>query len=246
MNYNVFFSPTGGTEKMVRYIGTQFGNKEDIDISLENSDCIMDKEDFCIVGVPSFGGRAPEIAVKRLQQLKGNQTPALIIVTYGNRAYEDTLKELEDVMEMQGFVCIGAAAIVTEHSIMHQFGMGRPNEEDYIEIDKFVTEIKKRLSSEYKKIKLPGNTPYKELKIASMQPQVSDNCEKCGLCARKCPAGAISIENPQQLDSDKCISCMRCVSICPYKARKCDEEKLEKMIERLKGVCSEYKQNEFY
>lgn len=58
MNYNVF-SPTGATKEVVKYIGEKFNAEKDIDISSEISGCIMGKDDFCVVGAPSFGGRLP-------------------------------------------------------------------------------------------------------------------------------------------------------------------------------------------
>lgn len=246
MNYQVFFSPTGGTRKVVEYMGEKFADPKEIDLSFEISDHQMTEKDFCIVGVPSFGGRVPEIAVQRLRKLHGKQTPALLIVTYGNRAYEDTLRELKDVLEEQGFLCIGAAAIVTQHSIMPQFGAGRPDADDYAEMDSFAEKIKERLLGVHQSVKVPGNVPYKEFRVVPMQPQVSENCEKCGLCVKECPVQAISLENPQVTDAEKCISCMRCVSICPVHARKCDEEKVKGITERLKEVCAAYKANEFF
>lgn len=124
-NYNVYFSPTGTTERVVKHMGESFGSMENIDLSrrdMKNHE--MKQGDFCIVGVPSFGGRVPGIATERLRKMKGDRTPAFLLVTYGGRAYEDTLVELKDVLEAQGFVCIGAAAIVAEHSIAHQIEAG--------------------------------------------------------------------------------------------------------------------------
>ena len=133
-NYNVYFSPTGTTERVVKHMGESFGSMENIDLSrrdMKNHE--MEQGDFCIVGVPSFGGRVPGIATERLRKIKGNRTPAFLLVTYGGRAYEDTLVELKDVLEAQGFVCFGAAAIVAEHSIAHQIEAGRPSAQDYDE-----------------------------------------------------------------------------------------------------------------
>lgn len=246
MNYQAYFSPTGGTKKVVQYMGAKFPDSKEIDLSSEISDCHMTKEDFCIVGVPSFGGRVPGIAARRIQHLHGDRTPALLISTYGNRAYEDTLVELKDVLEKQGFVCFGAAAIVTQHSIMSQFGVGRPDQDDFAKIDRFVEEIKERLNGEPTPVEVPGNVPYKERHASSMHPQASESCIKCGLCAAQCPVHAIPAETPQVTDAEKCISCMRCVKICPMKARKCDEEKIKNMVERLEPFCVTYKQSEFF
>lgn len=245
-NYSIYFSPTGGTKKVVEHIGKQFENVTEIDISIEITDYAMEKEDFCIIGVPSFGGRVPSIAIQRLHQLKGNKTPALFVVTYGNRAYEDTLIELKNVMEAQGFVCIGAAAIVAEHSIVHEIAAGRPAEENFRRIEAFAGEIKERLAGEWKEVEVPGNVPYKELHVIPMNVQAADNCVKCGLCAKQCPVDAIPAENPSATDSEKCISCMRCVSICPIHARKCADEMLEKVSAKLKAVCPTGKEDEFF
>lgn len=246
MNYNVFFSPTGGTEKVVEYIGEKFNIGKKIDISFEISDFVMAKDDFCIVGVPSFGGRMPAVAAERLRRLKGSRTPALIVVAYGNREYEDTLKELKDVLEARGFVCVGASAIITQHSIAPEIGAGRPDREDYLLIDKFVDDVKARLKAEPCSVSVPGNSPYKELHSSPMHMQVAYSCTKCGICAKSCPVNAIPLENPQATDYEKCISCMRCIGICPLKARKGDEVKIGQITAKLKAICSPDKKPEFF
>ena len=69
------------------------------------------------LGVPSYAGRVP-ITFKRtfLVKLKGNNALAIVVVTYGNRAQEDTLIELFDMAKEQGFRILAGSAVVTEHS----------------------------------------------------------------------------------------------------------------------------------
>lgn len=47
-----------------------------------------------------------------------------------------------------------------------------------------------------------------------------DVCKKCGLCAKNCPASAISgsKDTPYEIDASKCIKCGVCIEKCPFKA----------------------------
>ena len=145
-------------------------------------------EDLCIVGVPSYGGRVPSIAIERLKLLKGNQTPVILVVTYGNRHYDDTFIELKDTLDELGFICEGAVAVVCEHSIVHDYAKGRPNQEDYQHIQKLVETLKNNLHP----IEVPGHRPYKEFH-GGLKPKATSQCTKCGLCAKLCPVEALIV-----------------------------------------------------
>ncbi|MBD9336332.1 MAG: 4Fe-4S dicluster domain-containing protein, partial [[Ruminococcus] faecis] len=71
-------------------------------------------------------------------------------------------------------------------------------------------------------------------------------CGSCGLCAAKCPSGAIPSDNPKQTDKDKCISCMRCISVCPTHSRKLNPLMLAAASQKLKKACSGRKENELF
>ena len=47
-----------------------------------------------------------------------------------------------------------------------------------------------------------------------------DKCKGCTLCARACPAGAISgtVKNPHVIDLDKCVKCGACMEKCKFGA----------------------------
>ena len=49
-------------------------------------------------------------------------------------------------------------------------------------------------------------------------------CVYCTLCAKKCPAGAITVDRAAKtwtLDEDKCVSCGTCAEVCPKNAIIC-------------------------
>lgn len=52
----------------------------------------------------------------------------------------------------------------------------------------------------------------------------ADKCRGCTLCAKKCPANAISgeVKSVHRIDPDKCIKCGSCISVCRFGAVKVD------------------------
>lgn len=149
--YSIYFSPTGGTEKVMEILEEALSAEKSFELTKEDFVCnqfILKENDLCIVGVPSFGGRVPDIALERIRQIKGNHAKAVMVVVYGNRAYDDTILELKNELISSGFQVTGAVAAVAEHSIMHQFGAGRPDAQDKQELQQFAVEIKKQLPME--------------------------------------------------------------------------------------------------
>ena len=65
-----------------------------------------------------------------------------------NRAFEDTLVELEDVAKHAGFRVIAAVAAIAEHSIARQFAAGRPDAQDAAQLAEFAQQIQQKLLAE--------------------------------------------------------------------------------------------------
>lgn len=144
--YSIYFSPTGGTKTVADILTKEFSNCIDIDLCtpVQNTKTIFSENDLCCIAVPSFGGRVPATAAGRLKTLTGNHTSAVLIVVYGNRAYEDTLLELSDIVSECGFTPIAAVTAIAEHSIMHQFAAGRPDIDDIRMLTSFAERIVKK------------------------------------------------------------------------------------------------------
>ncbi len=246
----IVFSPTGGTEKVLDAFTKNLPTDKMIDLTKSDynfSKVKFSSEDMAVIAMPSFGGLAPEIALKRLREIKGNGAKCILIAVYGNRAYEDTLVQMEDTAEASGFKVIAAISAVAEHSIMHQYATGRPNEKDQKQLEKFAEEINEKLEKkDLSKPLIPGNRPYKKAGSVGLVPKAGSSCDECGICIKVCPVQAIDSNNPKITDKKKCISCMRCISVCPKNARKVNKLMVSAAALAIKKACLEPKEAELF
>ncbi len=242
----LIFSPTGGTEKVAHIISRRWSDQtKTIDLSDPKTDftkCEIKKEDMVLIAMPSFGGRAPAVATQRLKQIKGNGANCALVCVYGNRAYEDTLAEMEDAAKACGFRVIAAIAAVAEHSIISKYAANRPDMSDEAQLAQFADRILRKAGEV---TAIPGSRPYKKSGGGGLVPKAAKDCVKCGLCAEKCPVQAIDRET-LEADSKKCISCMRCVKRCPHGARTVSKAMVSVAALAIKKACSVRKENELY
>lgn len=249
--YELIFSPTGGTKKAAGILCA----------ALDSSNTVMDltdrkwdsethefaKDDLCLIAVPSYGGRVPSVAAKRIGQFSGNGAKAVLMVVIGNRAYDDTLLELKELTASAGFFPVAAVCANAEHSIMRQFGAGRPDAQDRDELVSFAAQIKTHLDkADFSELTVPGKKPYVAYSGVPMKPSASRKCTGCGACADACPVGAIPKDAPGKTNHTMCISCMRCVSICPEHARGLNPVMVAAGALAMKKALSGRKNNELY
>lgn len=251
----IYFSPTRTTAQIVKEIAKGVGpdSIEHIDLTLPMS--AVPNFDHCtdsiaIVGVPVYGGRVPALAAKRLQRIKANGMPAIPIVVYGNRAFEDALIELRDLLKQIGFLPVAAGAFIGEHSFASDslpiandrpddrdleiaFSLGKKAHQKMSDIDA----IEKLLT-----IAVPGNVPYKKWDPPAGAPRTMEEaCTRCSTCADLCPAGAITVGDSVVTDPSICIFCCACVKGCPEQARWIDVEKINKISQWLHENCADRK-----
>lgn len=257
----IYFSPTQTTRKVAEGIsqGLQVVDVEALDLTTHDAEIEKPQrgyEDLAIIGSPVYSGRLPAVAVSRFRKLQGNGAPAVIVVVYGNRAYEDALLELRDVALEAGFKPIAAGAFVGEHSYSTDYtpiAVGRPDVEDLGKAKAFGTMIREKLTNiraleELGPIQVPGNLPYKELRMLSDISSVTQEmlCTGCRKCTSVCPTAAIHVDAPALTDKSLCIRCCACVKSCPAGAKTMDDPRIRQAAEQLSVNCSHRKEPETY
>lgn len=245
----LYFSATGTTAKVAVTLGKQLSHQfqaplESISFNLPKvreleQSCSSD--DLLICATPVYAGRVPNLLLPYLQnKVKGDATLAIPICLYGNRNVDDGLMELRNTLQGNGFRCVGGAAIVGAHAFSKTLGRGRPNFSDM----RLVYDLGEQVSKKIKDLDFPPTEPVEvigqepirpyytprdrlanPIKFSLQMRPITDKakCSKCGICAKLCPMGAISPQEPT-LVPGKCMKCCGCVKRCPTGAKYFDDE----------------------
>lgn len=230
----VCFSPTGTTRTIAQAISRGI-NCDDIELwditkpSARRVALRTTEDDLLLVAVPVYMGRVPSVLTDWFDTIEARRTPTVCVVVYGNRAFDDALLELNDILTHRGCIPIAGAAFIGEHSFSStEFpsSVGRPDTHDIKHAEDFSKKINRALESLSTDIinhhlKLPGHTPYGGTKnlwhIDFIE--VNGKCNQCGTCAEDCPVGAIDAKNSRIIDKDKCTLCCACIKHCKQQAR---------------------------
>lgn len=271
-----YFSPAGTTKKVVLAIGG--GVAEALKTDLRPFDFTLpkarewrlafDPEDLLVVGLPTYAGRLPNKVAPYVKDFLLTEDPAagagerpfvLPVVTYGGRAFENSLAELAGLLLDNGFALFGGAAVCCEHAMAHRVARGLPSEEDLARAatfgreagnrlqDRLATDMKEDDLSARVREKVPGDfhpadyytpvdldgSPTEFLKATPfLRPE---RCTGCGLCETCCPMNSIHMDAPSGgvgIGPRPCVAgvCIKCHSC----VRRCPEKAWEFTDEALR------------
>lgn len=230
-----------------------------------NSQVLSGKDDVVILAAPVYYGRVPEEMMPYLTSLNAERTPVVLVAVYGNRAFEDSLKELHDIAVDAKMIPVAGGTFVAEHSYSsktYPIALNRPDESDIRKAQEFGVAIRKKLQNvksleDLTAFTIPGQFPYiepvnlnmikKARSVVALTPETDiSKCTQCGQCADVCPTGAISSDDVTQTDRWQCLICFACVKICPEDARQMNEPNFQSAIQALQQNCQDRKEPKIF
>ncbi len=224
----VYFSPTftskAGAEAMARAVSPDAASVDltHVDAPLPPA---FGPDELVVLGAPVYAGRLYSGCAERMGRLRGQNTPCIVTVTYGNRAFDDALLELSDLAQAGGFIPFAAAALVGQHTY-GAIQVGRPDQTDLASDAGFAKRALARLQADQPvtPVAVPGNRPYRAGGGRGIFRPLTDEakCIHCGLCARECPQNAIDRQDVSRIDDNACLACFRCIRLCPTGAKNMD------------------------
>ena len=264
----VYYSGSGSTRRLLRGMAEAAGEAlmlpvRELDYSRpearEKSYCFTET-DLVFWGSPTYAGRLPNVLLPFLRgNFTGGGAAAVAVVLYGNRSYDDALKELCEVLTGNGFLAAAGAAVTAEHAFAPVLAHGRPNAEDRAAAAEFArkTALTLRGREHPIPVTVPGREPigayYTPLgldgepaRFLKAKPKTDpEQCTRCGLCAAVCPMGSIPREEPTEC-TGICIKCQGCIRECPAGAQYFDDEACLSHRAMLEQNYIRRRENEFY
>ena len=241
----VWFSPCTGTRKLVLHLAGQLAER--LGVPLKKCDFTLPSarakkyrfaaNELVVFGTPTYAGKVPNKLRDFIAEgFTAKGAPAAALVSFGNRAFDNSLVELVALLAADGFTPLAGAAVVSRHAFSTVLASDRPNEEDFALLDGLAEKIVSVLDADelpQVPLAVPGDAdaPYYkpvgldgELTVFLKAKPVTDPalCDGCSVCAKRCPMGAISFDDFSEIPGT-CIKCHACVRLCHAGAKSFDD-----------------------
>ena len=228
-----YFTGTGNSLAVAKRIGGTLISIPQV----VNSPNLSYKDDAIGVVFPVFGWTTPVMVRRFLDKVKFEADYIFAIGTYGNIPGAAMLN-LQRRAEKNGWRFDYANQILMVDNFLPIFEMGTqieklPGKKVEEKTARIVDDINKRRHMQAKAspvIRAITSLVCKMMKSPGKKAQkyiVNSRCNKCGICAKVCPAKNITVADKVNFDS-QCEWCMGCLHHCPQNALHLKNEKSNK------------------
>ena len=200
----VYFSPAGSTKTVVETTVDELARLFKAECRYISLNTPSDRaqeyqfapDELVVFGCPVYAGRLPnKISPDFARCLHGEGTPAVALVTYGGRAYDNALAEMCELLTKNNFKPAAGGAFLCRHVFSDKLAAGRPDAADLSELRMLAqgAALKLRSEGEIKPPKVPGDATTRRSR-PTKRPQSSSRpsrarrqcCAKSAVCAPSC------------------------------------------------------------
>ena len=226
-----YFSGTGNTLMLARFLAEELGNTEIINIASCNDSTPAQKADAIGILYPVYAFGLPKIVcnfVKNNLQINDN-TYIFSLTNSGGAGGPASLKQLKTLLQSKGNKLQAGFGLVMPANYI-PFGGAESQEKQNKRFLKAAKEIKiiaqtiKERPENYLYSK--GCVPkfiagffnklfFRNCGKEAKKFYVNDNCTSCGLCMKICPTKNIKLIDERPVWGDDCEQCMACLQWCP-------------------------------
>lgn len=234
-----YFSATGNSRHTANRIAEALGESA---VSVLEAPDVIEVEDRMIVVYPNYCGGVPYVIADFLKKKKfdiAKDAKLILVVTYGNNTGASSSIATKYFKKNTKRIFDAMYSVKMPDNWTPVFDLTNAEEVAEInrkadeQIDTVIEKIKADASGDFVNDKLGKMMEviypkfYKTLSKTSHL-SVEDSCIGCGLCAQKCPVGAIEIKDGKPNWTEKnCNMCLGCLHRCPKFAIQYDDKTKE-------------------
>ena len=184
-----------------------------------------------VIVTPTYAWRIPRLVRDWLLKTELTGAGRLWFVMTCGSEIGDADRYNRKLCQAKGLECMGTAQLVMPENYIAMFNAPQADEARKIvaeaepDIDGIIACIREsrrlvppRSSLCGRFMSGPVNPIFYSCFVKASSFKVSDACTGCGLCARKCPAGSITLQGGKPIWGSCCTHCMACICYCPTEA----------------------------